>query len=132
MSNSDRSSDVCTTDLELEECGFAMGPFKVADLAGLDIGWSIRKRRAQERPDMPYSPVLDGLCEQGRFGQKTKAGVYLYADGRTAVRDPAVERPIAAFSQSQNIARRETSKSDIVASCEIGMWSCRERVCQYV
>src|SRR3546814_16311323 len=63
-------------DEALEEFGFSMGPFKVADLAGLDIGWSIRKRRAQERPDMPYSPVLDGLCEQGSFGQKTKAGVY--------------------------------------------------------
>src|SRR3546814_15502550 len=105
---------------------------------------------------MPYSPVLDGLCEQGRCGQKTKAGVYLYADGRTAVRDPEVERSIAAFSQSQNIARREISKSEIVDRCvlalvnegakiledgiaqrasdidEIGRASCRERVCQYV
>ncbi|APL96403.1 3-hydroxyacyl-CoA dehydrogenase [Sphingobium indicum] len=108
-------------DEALEEFGFSMGPFKVADLAGLDIGWSIRKRRAQERPDMPYSPVLDGLCEQGRFGQKTKAGVYLYADGRTAVRDPEVERSIAAFSQSQNIARREISKSEIVDRCVLAL-----------
>src|SRR3546814_3363175 len=97
MRISDWSSDVCSSDL------------------------SIRKRRAQERPDMPYSPVLDGLCEQGRFGQKTKAGVYLYADGRTAVRDPEVERSIAAFSQSQNIARREISKSEIVDRCVLAL-----------
>src|SRR3546814_16171112 len=66
---------------------------------------------------MPYSPVLDGLCEQGRCGQKTKAGVYLYADGRTAVRDPEVQRSIAAFSQSQNIARRVILKSELVERC---------------
>lgn len=108
-------------DEALEEFGFSMGPFRVADLAGLDIGWAIRKRRAQERPDMPYSPVLDGLCEQGRFGQKSGAGVYAYTDGRSAVRDVDVERSIAEFSRSQNIARREISKSEIIDRCVLAL-----------
>ena len=56
----------------------AMGPFRVGDLAGLDIGWALRKRRAAEFPDRDFSNVADALCEAGRFGQKTGAGWYRY------------------------------------------------------
>ncbi len=61
-------------DKAIEKFGFAMGPFRMGDLAGNDIGWAIRKRRYQEKPDMKYSKTADLLCEKGRFGQKTGAG----------------------------------------------------------
>jgi 3-hydroxyacyl-CoA dehydrogenase len=63
-------------DKAIEKFGFAMGPFRMGDLAGNDIGWAIRKRRAVEHPDMLYSRTADKLCELGRFGQKTGAGWY--------------------------------------------------------
>ena len=63
-------------DRALEQFGFAMGPFRVGDLAGNDIGWAIRKRRYVEKPQVRYSKTADLLCEQGRFGQKTGAGWY--------------------------------------------------------
>ncbi len=63
-------------DKAAEQFGFAMGPFRMSDLAGNDIGWAIRKRCAIERPDIRYSKTADLLCEQGRFGQKTGAGWY--------------------------------------------------------
>ncbi len=67
----------------------AMGPFRMGDLAGNDIGWAIRKRRYQEKPDMKYSKTADLLCEKGRFGQKTGAGWYDYVPGK---RDAIPER----------------------------------------
>ena len=55
----------------LEAFGMAMGPFRMSDLAGNDIGWRIRKRRYVEKPNVVYSRIADRLCELGRFGQKT-------------------------------------------------------------
>ena len=69
-------------DQAIEKFGFAMGPFRMGDLAGNDIGWAIRKRRATERADMKYSRTADKLCELGRFGQKTGAGWYDYQAGK--------------------------------------------------
>ena len=69
-------------DKAVEKFGFAMGPFRMGDLAGNDIGWAIRKRRYVEKPDMRYSKTADLLCEMGRFGQKTGAGWYDYAAGK--------------------------------------------------
>jgi 3-hydroxyacyl-CoA dehydrogenase len=69
-------------DKAIEKFGFAMGPFRMGDLAGNDIGWAIRKRRASERADMKYSRTADKLCELGRFGQKTGAGWYDYQAGK--------------------------------------------------
>ncbi|MEL0144268.1 MAG: 3-hydroxyacyl-CoA dehydrogenase family protein, partial [Alphaproteobacteria bacterium] len=64
-----------------------MGPFRVSDLAGLDISWAIEKRRAATRPaDERFSPLLERICEQGRYGQKTGKGWYRY-EGRNAVPD---------------------------------------------
>ena len=68
-------------DKAIEKFGFAMGPFRMSDLAGNDIGWAIRKRRAQENPEMRYSKSADLLCELGRFGQKVGAGWYDYQAG---------------------------------------------------
>ena len=68
-------------DRAMEEFGFAMGPFRMGDLAGNDVGWYIRKRRYAEHPDVIYSKTADLLCEMGRFGQKTGAGWYDYKPG---------------------------------------------------
>ena len=68
-------------DKALENFGFAMGPFRVGDLAGNDIGWSIRKRLYVEYPDRYFSRIPDRICELGRFGQKTGAGWYDYKPG---------------------------------------------------
>jgi len=68
-------------DRAIENFGFAMGPFRMIDMAGNDIAWAIRKRRYVERPDFTYSMTGDILCEQGRFGQKTSAGWYDYLPG---------------------------------------------------
>ena len=69
-------------DKAVEKFGFAMGPFRMGDLAGNDIGWAIRKRRATEQADMKYSRTADKLCELGRFGQKNGAGWYDYQAGK--------------------------------------------------
>jgi len=85
-------------DRALESWGMAMGPFRMSDLAGNDIGWAIRKRRYREQPGLKYSKIADRLCEQGRFGQKTGLGWYRYEAGRRdAVPDPAVEQMIVNY-----------------------------------
>ena len=105
-------------DRALEAFGMAMGPFRVSDLAGNDIGWAVRKRRYVERPDMVISRVADRLCEAGRFGQKTGAGWYRYEQGgREAIPDPAVETMIAAYRAEHGIAARAIEDSEIVERC---------------
>jgi 3-hydroxyacyl-CoA dehydrogenase len=69
-------------DKAIEKFGLAMGPFRMGDLAGNDIGWAIRKRRYVEQPGMRYSKTADLLCEMGRYGQKTGAGWYDYQPGK--------------------------------------------------
>ena len=102
-------------DRAAEAFGFAMGPFRMGDLAGNDIGWYIRKRRALESPDMLYSTTADLLCEQGRFGQKSGAGWYDYRAGeRTAHPSPLVDAMIVAHSAALGMARRAISDQEIV------------------
>lgn len=109
-------------DGAMERWGFAMGPLKVMDLAGQDIGWSIRKRRTVEQPDRPYSKIPDKVCELGRFGQKTGAGFYLYPEGsRSAVPDPEIEKMIVDYSKEIGLARREISDGEIVERCLFAM-----------
>lgn len=104
-------------DRALEEFGLAMGPFRMGDLAGLDVGWRIRKGKAHLRPqDERYSKVADRLCELGRFGQKTGAGFYRY-EGRNALPDPVVKEIILEESKAQGIERREISDEEIVQRC---------------
>jgi 3-hydroxyacyl-CoA dehydrogenase len=105
-------------DGALEKFGMAMGPFRMSDLAGLDIGWAIRKRRYVEKPDVPYSRVADRLCEQGRFGQKTGAGWYRYAPGkRDALPDPEVDRIIDAYRAERGVKPRRIGEEEIVGRC---------------
>ena len=106
-------------DGALYEFGLAMGPFAMGDLAGLDVGWRIRKRRMAElglnRSD---DPVGDALCEKGRYGQKTGAGWYRYDKGSRAPRpDPEVEAMIVAESERRGVARREIGAEEIVERC---------------
>jgi 3-hydroxyacyl-CoA dehydrogenase len=92
-----------------------MGPFRMSDLAGNDIGWYIRKRRAVEAPDFTYSKTGDLLCELGRFGQKTGAGYYDYKPGdRNAHPSPLVEDLIVRHSQDIGVERRHISDEEIV------------------
>jgi len=102
-------------DKAVETFGFAMGPFRMGDLAGNDIGWAIRKRRYQEKPDMKYSKTADLLCEQGRFGQKVGKGWYDYVAGkRDAIPNKDVEDMIAKHRTSLGITARKISDDEIV------------------
>jgi 3-hydroxyacyl-CoA dehydrogenase len=102
-------------DRAIEAFGFAMGPFRMSDLAGNDIGWAIRKRRAVDLPGVGYSKTADLLCAQGRFGQKTNAGWYDYAAGSRAPQPSAlVDALIAEHSAALGIARRVITDQEIV------------------
>lgn len=102
-------------DKALESWGMAMGPFRMGDLAGNDVGWYIRKRRYQERPDMKYPQIADKLCEMGRFGQKTGKGWYQYAPGkRDAVPDPVVNELIVKHREELGVRPRRIGKDEIV------------------
>ena len=102
-------------DRAVEKFGFAMGPFRMGDLAGNDIGWFIRKRRYQEKPNMRYSKTADLLCELGRYGQKTGAGWYDYVPGqRNAIPSALVEQMIADHRTTLGITPRKISDEEIV------------------
>ncbi|MCL4138176.1 UNVERIFIED_CONTAM: hypothetical protein GTU68_052554 [Idotea baltica] len=103
-------------DRALTDFGFAMGPFAVADLAGLDIGWMTRKRKAPDRhPSERVPTYIDSLCEQGHFGRKTGEGYYLYEAGsRASVPNPKIAELIAAEQAELKITPREFSDEDIV------------------
>ncbi len=102
-------------DAAIERFGFAMGPFRMSDLAGNDIGWAIRKRRYVERPALKYSAIGDKLCELGRFGQKTGAGWYDYKPGdRKAHPSALVDELVIAHSQAIGLARRRIDDAEIV------------------
>ena len=105
-------------DAAAYEMGLAMGPFAMADLAGLDVGWRIRQGKGL--PDrLPegarYSAIADRICEMGRFGQKTGAGYYRYEPGdRTPHPDPAIERLILDYAKEKGIRRRAIAREEIV------------------
>jgi 3-hydroxyacyl-CoA dehydrogenase len=102
-------------DKAMEAFGMAMGPFRMSDLAGNDIGWAIRKRRATENPGMRYSPTADAVCELGRFGQKTGAGWYDYVAGkRDAMPSAAVAAAIDGCRSAQGITPRKIGAPEIV------------------
>ncbi|HEX7644553.1 MAG TPA: 3-hydroxyacyl-CoA dehydrogenase NAD-binding domain-containing protein [Burkholderiaceae bacterium] len=102
-------------DKAVEKFGFAMGPFRMGDLAGNDIGWYIRKRRYIEKPEVTYSKTADLLCEMGRFGQKTGAGWYDYKAGdRKAYPSQVVNDMIVKHSADLGIERRKISDQEIV------------------
>ncbi|RKU03222.1 3-hydroxyacyl-CoA dehydrogenase [Burkholderia sp. Nafp2/4-1b] len=102
-------------DRAIEKFGFAMGPFRMSDLAGNDIGWAIRKRRYVEQPDLHYSKIADRLCEQGRFGQKTGGGWYDYVPGERKAKPSAlVDEMVVAYSKERGVERRKIGDDEIV------------------
>jgi len=104
-------------DSAIEKFGFAMGPLRMADLAGGDIGWAIRKRLYEEYPDMKRMVIADRLCELGRYGQKTGAGFYRYDGGRDPKHDPEVDKIIDECRKEMGITPRKISSEEIVKRC---------------
>src|SRR5664279_2617501 len=102
-------------DKAMEKFGMAMGPFRMGDLAGNDVGWYIRKRRYVEKPDIRYSKTADLLCELGRFGQKTGAGWYDYLPGkRNAIPSKVVTDMIEKHRADLGITARKIPDEEIV------------------
>ncbi|HET9033222.1 MAG TPA: 3-hydroxyacyl-CoA dehydrogenase NAD-binding domain-containing protein [Dokdonella sp.] len=102
-------------DKVMETFGFAMGPFRMGDLAGNDIGWAIRKRRYVEKPDMVYSKTADLICEVGRFGQKTGKGWYDYKPGdRSAYPSDEVAAILEKNRRDLGLQKRAISDEEIV------------------
>ena len=102
-------------DKALEDFGFAMGPFAVADMSGLDIAWAMRKNQATTRdPTHRYVSIPDALCLAGRFGRKTGSGYYSYDSAGKRTTDPWVHQAINDASAAKNIKRREFSSQEIV------------------
>ncbi|HEX9171540.1 MAG TPA: 3-hydroxyacyl-CoA dehydrogenase NAD-binding domain-containing protein [Telluria sp.] len=103
-------------DKAVREFGYPIGPYQMSDLAGGDIGWATRKRRAATRdPRARYVQIADRVCEQGWFGQKTGRGYYVYADGaRTGTPDPQVEAIIDAERQRAGVTPRSFTDDEIM------------------
>src|SRR5205807_3927823 len=102
-------------DQVMVDFGYPMGPFAVGDLAGLDIGYASRKRRAAKDPNFRKLPIADRLVEAGRKGQKTGAGWYRYEKGdRTPHPDPEVERIIRDTAKELGVEQRTLSDEEIL------------------
>ncbi|HEX3141115.1 MAG TPA: 3-hydroxyacyl-CoA dehydrogenase NAD-binding domain-containing protein [Rhizobacter sp.] len=105
-------------DGPLQKYGMAMGPFRMGDLAGLDIGWATRKRKAAEAGVTLTPNVADKLCEAGRFGQKTGAGWYRYEAGkRDPIPDAVTEQLINEYRAANGITARKISDEEVVERC---------------
>ncbi|WP_087725283.1 3-hydroxyacyl-CoA dehydrogenase NAD-binding domain-containing protein [Pandoraea sp. PE-S2T-3] len=102
-------------DAAIERFGFAMGPFRTSDLAGNDVSWAIRKRRHAEQPGLVYPKIADVLCEAGRYGQKTHAGWYNYADSDRTPRESAeVGQMIDDYRREHGIVPHSFTDDEIV------------------
>ena len=105
-------------DQALVEFGNAMGPLAVGDLAGLDVGWRIRKEyRHLEKPGIRQPFAEDRLCELGRYGQKTMNGWYSYDESRRASNDPTVTALVRQWSSEAGIPQRQINSDEIVDRC---------------
>ena len=109
-------------DRALEDFGFAMGPLRVSDLGGNDVGTKARIQlfKRESRPD-PYFVIADRLTGMGRLGQKTGRGFYGYENGREAVADPEVIRLIEQLALERGIVRREISEQEITERCILSL-----------
>ncbi len=111
----EEGASVQQVDKAMTDFGMAMGPFQMGDLAGLDVGWYIRKRRVAENPTVHYSKIGDKVCELGRFGQKTGAGWYRYEAGnRTPMVDPIVDEIVVNERKALGITPRQITDAEIV------------------
>jgi 3-hydroxyacyl-CoA dehydrogenase len=114
----EEGAGVEAVDQALSDFGMAMGPLATGDLAGLDVGWRIRKEyRHLEVPGIRQPFVEDRLCELGRYGQKTGAGWYKYDDQRRAAADPAVGELIRQWVEEAGIVQRQISAAEITDRC---------------
>jgi 3-hydroxyacyl-CoA dehydrogenase len=114
----EEGASVQSVDEALYEYGMAMGPMAVGDLAGLDVGWRIRKEyKHLEKPGVRQPLAEDKLCEMGRYGQKTGAGWYKYDENRRAIPDPEVARLVSQWAAEAGIQQRQISKEEIVDRC---------------
>ena len=105
-------------DGALQKYGMAMGPFRMGDLAGLDIGWATRQRKANEA-GVAFTPIVaDKLCEAGRYGQKTGSGWYRYEAGkRDPIPDAVTEQLIAEYRAANGITPRKISDAEVIERC---------------
>ena len=114
----EEGADVERVDHALVEFGNAMGPLATGDLAGLDVGWRIRKEyRHLEKPGIRQPFAEDRLCELGRYGQKTLKGWYRYDENRRASTDPEVAALLQKLSADAGIPQRQISAAEIVDRC---------------
>ncbi|MGA8075035.1 MAG: 3-hydroxyacyl-CoA dehydrogenase family protein, partial [Candidatus Acidiferrales bacterium] len=114
----EEGASVEEVDSALYEFGMAMGPLAVGDLAGLDVGWRIRKEyRHLEKPGVRVAMAGDKLCELGRYGQKTNAGWYKYNENRRAIPDPEVAAMVKKWAAEAGILQRQISPAEIVDRC---------------
>jgi 3-hydroxyacyl-CoA dehydrogenase len=114
----EEGASIEAVDSALYEFGMAMGPMATGDLAGLDVGWRIRKEyRHLEKPGVRQPFAEDRLCELGRFGQKTGAGWYKYDENRRAISDPEVIRLMRKWASEVGIPQRNISSEEIVERC---------------
>lgn len=111
----EEGATVEAVDNALYEFGMAMGPLAVGDLAGLDVGWRIRKEyRHLEKPGVRQAFAGDRLCEMGRYGQKTGAGWYKYDENRRPIPDPEVTQLVRKWAAEAGIPQRQISREEIV------------------
>jgi 3-hydroxyacyl-CoA dehydrogenase len=109
-------------DGALAKWGMAMGPFTMYDMAGNDIGFEIRKRRAKERPDFVYGKFADRIAEKGWFGQKTGRGWYRYEPGnRKPIPDAEVDQMLAAYRKDMGYKPRQISDDEIIERCSYAL-----------
>ncbi len=110
-------------DAVMEEFGFAMGVFKVHDMAGNDVGWKMRQQEMATRPsDRRWNDLILELCDMGRFGQKAGKGWYTYSNGgRIPSRDSELEHFIVQRSMRLGIARRSIDRQEILERCLYSM-----------
>jgi 3-hydroxyacyl-CoA dehydrogenase len=114
----EEGTPVARIDAALFNWGMAMGPLAVGDLAGLDVGWRIRKEwKHLEKPGVRHPEAEDRLCEMGRYGQKTGAGWYRYDENRRPSADPAVDELLAALAKELAIPQHVSSDEEIVERC---------------
>ena len=114
----EEGASIEAVDKALYDFGMAMGPMATGDLAGLDVGWRIRKEyRHLEKPGVRQPFAEDRLCELGRFGQKTGAGWYKYDENRRAVPDPEIDELVRTWARDAGIPQRKISSDEIVDRC---------------
>ncbi len=114
----EEGASVTAVDDALYEFGMAMGPLATGDLAGLDVGWRIRKEnRHLQKTGLRQAFIEDRLCELGRFGQKTGAGWYKYNENRKPSPDPQVSSLIRQWTSEARIPQRQISAQEIVERC---------------